>query len=98
MSRKPKTQGLEWLCHSLASFNGAGYADKQTPEHYLGSYRAFKLMKNKPEAVALLDRYWHEVFDVAASLCLANDAGHVPNVKNYQKFLTFYDPDSVRVE
>jgi len=98
MPRKPKTQGLEWLCHSLASFNGAGYADKQSPEHYLGSYRAFKLMKYKLDAVKLLDEYWQEVFDVAFELCQARDAGHSPNEKNYQRFLTYYDPDNVRVE
>lgn len=30
---KRTTSGIEWLAHSMASFNGSGYADKQSPEH-----------------------------------------------------------------
>lgn len=57
MSKKPKTQGLEWLVHSLMSFNGSGYADMNSAEDYLDSYVAYKTMKHKPEAVLLAKRY-----------------------------------------
>lgn len=97
MSRKPKTSGLEWLCLSLASFNGSGYADKATPESYLASYRAYKTWKKQKEAVQLLDKHWNDVFGWAVKLCQANDAGHKPSYKNYQRFMRFYDPDNVRL-
>jgi hypothetical protein len=55
--KKPKTEGLEWLIHSLNAFNGSGYADMNSPEDFLESYVAYKVMRDKPEAVVLAQRF-----------------------------------------
>lgn len=88
--KQPKTFGLEWLYLSLASFNGSGYADKSSPESYLESYVAFKRMKKKQEAVDIVRNNYEEAVYMAASLCEAREAGHVPSKKNYDKFMEYY--------
>lgn len=88
--KQPKTQGLEWLYLSLASFNGSGYADKSTPESYVESYVAFKRMKRIQKAVDIVRSNYDSAIYMAEGLCEARDAGHVPSQKNYDKFMEFY--------
>lgn len=95
--RRPKTTGLEWLYLSLASFNGSGYADKATPEQYIASYRAFKRWKKDTYALRLLDDYPEFAYDQACRLVLARDAGHTPSTKNYAKFKTYYDSNTLEL-
>jgi hypothetical protein len=57
MVKQPKTEGLEWLIHSLMAFNGTGYADMNSAEDFLESYIAYKMVKKKPDAVLLARRY-----------------------------------------
>lgn len=58
--KKPKTEGLEWLIHSLNAFNGSGYADMNSPEDFLESYVAYKTMRNQPNAVRLAQLFKQE--------------------------------------
>lgn len=88
--KQPKTYGLEWLYLSMASFNGSGYADKSSPSAYVESYIAFKRMKKKPEAVQEVARHYDAALLYAEKLVEANEAGHTPSQKNYEKFMQFY--------
>jgi hypothetical protein len=88
--KQAKTQGLEWLYLSLASFNGSGYADKSSPESYIESYVAFKRMKKIEKAVDMVASNYDAAVNMAESLVDARDAGHVPSEKNYNKFMEFY--------
>lgn len=87
--RNPKTQGTEWLYLSMASFNGSGYADKQTPQAYLDSYKFYKAWRKEKEAVELLAKHQIEALVYAESLVNANDAGHTPSKKNQDAFDAF---------
>lgn len=89
---KRVTYGLEWLGHSLASFNGSGYADKQSPEHYVASYKAYKTMKRDNYALKMLESSSAEATEIARKLIYARDSSHVPSVKNYAKFKNYYSP------
>jgi hypothetical protein len=88
--KQAKTEGLEWLYLSLASFNGSGYADKSSPESYIESYVAFKRMKKVQKAVDMVRANYDSAIQMAESLVKARDAGHVPSQKNYNKFMEFY--------
>lgn len=88
--RQPKTEGLEWLYLSLASFNGSGYADKSSPESYIESYVAFKRMKKIERAIDIVRANYDSAIYMAETLIHAKDAGHVPSEKNYEKFMQFY--------
>lgn len=65
---KSKTEGLEWLLLSLASFNGSGYADMRSPEDFLESYVAYKTLKKKKEAVQLANLYKPEALTMLKDL------------------------------
>lgn len=95
--RKPKTFGLEWLYLSMASFNGSGYADKATPENYVASYRAYKIWKKDKQAVQLLDENLDFAWEQACRLVYAKEAGHTPSPKNYAKFRTYYNPETMEL-
>ena len=91
MSRgKPKTQGLEWLCHSFTAFNGTGYQNMDTPEEFVQSYIDYKLWKNKKEAVRLAEEYNEELYNLACHLIEnSSGAGREPSKKGLIKFNTF---------
>lgn len=93
--KQPKTSGTEWLGLSLASFNGSGYADKQSPEHYVASYIAFKKMKKVQKAVDLATQNYEFALSVAEKLVDYRSAGMTPSEKAYKNFLRYYDPDEV---
>jgi len=83
---KPKTEGLEWLVHSLMAFNGTGYADMDSPQDYLASYRAYKTNKKDKNAVSLSRIYELEVLPIITNLLeKTNGAGRVPLQKNLDK-------------
>lgn len=68
MKKQPKTAGLEWLIHSLSSFNGSGYADMDSPEAFLESYSSYKGMKKQSDAVRLAQIYKPEAIIVLREL------------------------------
>lgn len=96
--RKPKTNGLEWLYLSLASFNGSGYADKATPETYIASYLAYKRMKKDNYAIEQLTQNIEFSLEQSERLCEARSAGHIPTTKNKLKFSKYYDPNKTFLE
>ena len=87
--RSPKIQGTEWLYLSMASFNGSGYADKSSPEHYYQSYVLYSAWKNRPNAVRLAKLYELEALSFSEKLCVAADPGHTPSEKNINNFAAF---------
>lgn len=90
MSKKPKTQDLEWLIHSLMSFNGSGYADMNSPEDFLESYIAYKSMRNKPDAVMLANRHKDNVLPLLDELLQRTyGASRQPTERNLAKFESF---------
>jgi hypothetical protein len=88
--RQPKTEGLEWLYLSMASFNGSGYAIKHTPQTYLESYIAYKKWKKHYDAVELAEKEWETALDYSEKLYVAAPPGHTPSEKNRIKFMEFY--------
>lgn len=87
-----KTSGADWLWHSMAAFNGSGYADKYDAQTYIDSYRAYKTMRKDAEALRLLTNYQDYAQAYAEKLCMANDASHKPSEKGWAKFQKFYSP------
>lgn len=98
MKRQPKTQGLEWLYLSMASFNGSGYADKSSPEAYLSSYRAYKRMKKDVYAIGATFMFEVEAKMFSEKLVDAQDAGHTPSPKAMAKFQKWYDSEQLGLE
>lgn len=88
--KQAKTNGLEWLYLSMASFNGSGYAIKHTPQTYLDSYIAYKKWKKQHQAVELAQREHESALYYAEKLYTAAPAGHTPSEKNRIKFMEFY--------
>lgn len=89
MSKKYKTQGLDWLLLSLASFNGSGYANKFSAHEYLDSYEIFKTLKNDTKALELLRIYRVEAYERAFDLLEARDANRTPNQKMLNKMQSY---------
>ena len=90
MARKQTTEGLEWLIHSVMSFNGSGYADMDDAESYIDSYIAYKRMKNKPKEAALMQIYRMEMRAIVEDLLAkTNGAGRTPSDKSLKHFETF---------
>lgn len=98
MKKQPKTQGLEWLYLSMASFNGSGYADKSTPETYLSSYRAYKRMKKDVYAIGATYLFEVEAKAFSEKLINAADAGHTPSEKAMAKFQKWYNAEQLGVQ
>jgi hypothetical protein len=88
--KQTKTNGLEWLYLSMASFNGSGYAIKHTPQTYLDSYVAYKKWKKQSRAVELALLELDTAYVYAEKLHRAAPAGHTPSDKNQMKFMEFY--------
>ena len=87
MSRKPKTEGLEWLIYSLMAFNGSGYADMNSPDDYLDSYIVYNEMKQRNKAVALAHVYRIELLPtIEEVLKRTQGASRQPSEKNMKKF------------
>lgn len=84
--RKPKTNGLEWLQHSINAFNGTGYANRETPEQFIDSYIQYKTWKNKQEAVQLAIKYYQAVLPLAQYLIENSVVDRIPSDKNLAKF------------
>lgn len=93
--RSPKTTGTEWLFHSMAAFNGSGYADKSSPDSFYQSYVMYKAWKNQPEAVNLARRFQVEAMYFAEQLYKAAEPGHTPSEKAMNSFRAFCDRASL---
>lgn len=90
VKKKAKTEGLEWVQHSLTAFNGSGYADMSTPETFLESYVTYKRWKKRPDAVELANMYWNSLLPLAEHLIELGNGPTAPrSVKGYKKFNTF---------
>lgn len=85
--KTPKTSGLEWLYHSMASFNGTGYADRTNGKTFLQSYRLYKRLKNKTEAFELTNIYASEALEFAEHLSQGKEPSHQPSGKFYKRYL-----------
>lgn len=85
--KQPKTQGLEWVQHSLNAFNGSGYADRDSAELFLASYIDYNRWRKRPEACHLADEYYQALLPLAQHL-LDTSLGpsHIPQAKNLAKF------------
>lgn len=84
--KQPTTQGLEWLQHSVATFNGSGYADMESVDDYIESYVAYKALHNKNEAVLLIHKYVNEIKPtVEHILKVSLGAGRKPAPKNIDR-------------
>ena len=90
-----KTEGLEWLYLSMASFNGSGYADKTSPGHYIASYRSYKRMKRDQYALGMLDFEPDIAREIAEKMVNAAPPGHTPSEKGIKKFRAYYNPDDI---
>jgi hypothetical protein len=98
MSKKPKTEGLEWLIHSLMAFNGTGYADMTDAEAFLASYIAYKSMRRKSQAVGLAQRHKQDVLPtIEALLARTYGPGRAPTEKNRKKFEAFRNAHQSRL-
>lgn len=88
--KKPKTEGLEWLQHSLISFNGSGYAQRDSGKSFLDSYIKYNEWKRRQRGVELANKYYYAVLPLAEHLkdCVS-ETTHKPNAKNYADFLDF---------
>jgi hypothetical protein len=92
----PKTTGGEWLYMSMASFNGSGYADKSSAQHYIESYRAYKMMKKHHQAINTLNVHQEEALLFAEKLASDSvDSKYEPSEKNLRKFHQFYDVEQM---
>ena len=91
MSRKyPKTDGLEWLALSLASFNGSGYADMYSPEDFLESYIAYNLWRKRPQGVRMVQIFRDEALNMIRHLLRTTyGAGRIPSQQSLAKFQAF---------
>ncbi len=88
--KKAKTEGLEWLAHSLMAFNGSGYADMNNARDFLDSYIAYNSMRKRPQAVRFAQLYEPEVLSIIADLLERTyGAGRLPTEKNLKKFQSF---------
>lgn len=86
----PKTTGLEWLQHSMVAFNGSGYADRDSGEGFLKSYRQYNSWKKREDAVVLVDTFYHAVLPLAQHLVDNSDGpGRPPSQKSLRKFNEF---------
>lgn len=85
--KKYKTSGLQWLELSIISFNGSGYADRNSGEEFIQSYIDYKNWKNKPDQARLAEQYYHAILPLAENLLEAiYPTSHKANEKNYHKF------------
>ena len=90
MGKRPKTTGTEWLGHSLASFNGSGYADRADKGSFIDSYIAYKQWKDLPDQAQLAHDNFELAQEVAAELLEGDGPGKLPSETAYRKFRQFY--------
>lgn len=93
--KPPKTNGAEFLYLSMASFNGSGYAVKNSPEEYLASYRAYNIWRKRTEHLETLDSYPEEAMFYATALVDAKNASKTPSEKNQAKFDAIYNQQNL---
>ncbi len=88
--KEAKTTGADWLGYSLASFNGSGYADRNSPLAFCRSYREYNRMKNRPYAIELVNEHWETAKEIAVSLLEGPGPVRLPSAKRMDKFLQYY--------
>ena len=88
--RKPKTEGLTWLEHSISAFNGSGYADYDSPEAYLDCYIDYQRWKKNPQGAKLATEYYHAVIPLVEHIVNnGHRGGHTPSDYAINKFSVF---------
>jgi hypothetical protein len=95
-NREPKTSGIEFLQHSLGSFNGSGYADMRSATTFLDSYIAYKRWdgRNDIADLAAANREKLEPF-IAGVIERTHGAGRRPSQKALSRFSEFYAPAGI---
>ena len=86
-----KTSGVVWLGHSMAEFNGSGYADRTSAELFLKSYLAYKWMKHDNYAINTVDKSYEGAMQIASKLMSAKPAGRRPTQKRLENFSKYYN-------
>jgi len=87
-----KTSGVVWLGHSMAEFNGSGYADRTSADAFLKSYLSYKWMKRDNYAINTVDSSYKAAMRIAHKLMTAKLAGRTPSQKRQAIFKAYYDP------
>lgn len=88
--KKSKTTGATWLYHSMAAFNGSGYADKTDAETFLASYMVYNQLKNRFHAIEIVGSYPEQALEYAEHLAAASEPGRKPTSRFYDKFVKVY--------
>lgn len=85
-----KTQGLEWLEHSMTSFNGSGYADRYDIDSFIDSYKAYAKWKGRYMAQQLAETHAFDIRAKVFDLLQGLGPSHTPSTKKLEQFKTFY--------
>ncbi len=92
--KQPTTQGLTFIKHSLAAFNGSGYADYANPKAYMSSFRDYLAYKQRRQHSELLERHYDELYALAAHIIATGQrTGHTPSPKSLDRFKAFRSGD-----
>lgn len=91
VSKPAKTSGAEWLYLSMASFNGSGYAIKNSPEEYVASYKAYNMLRKREKHLNTLDQFPEEAMFYATALVDAKDSEKIPGGKKQEAFDNIYN-------
>lgn len=83
------TCGLEWLSHSMAAFNGSGFADRRSSADFLLSYIHYKMWKKKVYGVGLCYQHKDEAMALAKHLISCAEPGRTPSKDRLDKFERF---------
>lgn len=93
-----KTTGLEWLYHSMAAFNGSGYADKASGETFLQSYTLYNKMRHRDIALEIIETFPNEAMEFAEHLAKAKDPGRTPTSKFYKRYIARLQTNADQLE
>lgn len=81
-----KTDGIEWLSHSMAAYNGTGYADKTSAQTFLDGYLDYCGWKKRAKGIILIQEHPDEAMELAERLVEARPAGREPSRIQRNKF------------
>jgi len=90
--RKRTTKGMDWLEHSMASFNGSGYADRTSAKSFLNSYLSYKWTKRDNYAINTVDKSYKGAMQIARKLMNAKLVGQKPIQKRLENFSKYHNP------
>lgn len=87
--RLPKTEGYTWLEHSFNSFNGSGYANRDSAEEFVESYIDYEKFKKRSNGVELANQYYVPLLAMADYFIEESFPIKTISDKNWQKFNNF---------